>query len=376
MLSPNQDPSDRRLRPAPQRSSPLPSGRVCVLLNANAKQVDDRCIASFARHFSSEQLFVSRTADDALRCARLAIARGDRAVLVGGGDGSIANFLNGLAQVAAEREFREATVPAIGILKLGTGNALASVVDAGRPLDDALWFQNGGGGTRPLRMLVDDETNTLFPFGSVGHDAAALNDYEAMVHATGSRWGRRLAKSLVGYLYAIGTRTLPAQLSRPAPWVRVFTGGMASILDPETSEEIPLERGATLFEGSARAIVMGTTPCYGFGMRVIPFAERRTDRFHLRVSTASVGYLLRHLRPFWRGTLRTDRFVDFLVEDARVELSEPTPAQLSGDAAGHRRRWSVRLADTRFRVLTRSCAASDRRSTLYAPPDAPPHCGR
>ncbi|MEO1233524.1 MAG: hypothetical protein AAFZ18_31980 [Myxococcota bacterium] len=86
-------------------------------------------------------------------------------------------------------------------------------------------------------------------------------------------------------------------------------------------------------------------------MKVLPHAERRWDRFHLRVSTASIPYVLTHLPAIWKGTLRSPRFLDFLVEDVSVTSSQKLPLQLSGDAGGHADALRVRLSEERFRLL-------------------------
>ena len=96
---------------------------------------------------------------------------------------------------------------------------------------------------------------------------------------------------------------------------------------------------------------MGTIPFYGYKMKVFPFAQRRTDRFHLRISTASISYLLSHLPGIWNGSLRSDKFIDFLVEGVRLESDEPMPYQIGGDAAGYRKELEVRLSERSFRVL-------------------------
>src|SRR5687768_1531718 len=101
----------------------------------------------------------------------------------------------------------------------------------------------------------------------------------------------------------------------------------------------------------ARSISAATSPYYGFGMCVHPFARRRSDRFHIRVSTAPISYLLGHLPSLWKGTLRTPYITDFLVEGVTIESSIPMPLQMAGDARGHTDRVDLRLCDRAFRLL-------------------------
>jgi diacylglycerol kinase family enzyme len=113
-----------------------------------------------------------------------------------------------------------------------------------------------------------------------------------------------------------------------------------------------------LFEGTARSVAVGTSPFYGFGMKVLPYARRRSDRFHVRVSTTPISTLLSHLPSLWDGTLKTG-FVDFLVEGVHIESSEALPLQMAGDARGHTKEVELRLAERTFRFIEGTGEAKD-----------------
>lgn len=339
------------LLPIPSHSGALrPLRRSAVLLNANAKRVDARVVAGFRELVSEDDLFLSRSLEEGRAMAADIVARGYATVMLGGGDGTVAAAI-GMLDAAAREQGRP--TPGLVILKLGTGNALASLVDAGAPLLDARRALLGHTEPErvPLRVLESpDHPGVVFPFGSLGYDAQVLNDYVDVVQRTRSPLGRRLAKSLGGYFYAVATRSVPSELRRPPVSVTIRSLGRASLLDPETTEEIPLDPGTTLFSGGAKAVLVGSTPNYGYGMKVLPYARRRFDRFQLRVSTASVAYVLSHLPSIWNGRLRTAKFVDFLVEDIEIQTSSPMPLQLSGDAAGSRDRLRVALSERSFDI--------------------------
>ncbi len=355
-------PSPSRLRPL----DPVPAfqprpelrlvpqeNRVAVLLNANAKRVTPRVRDTFARLLPAEDLFYSTSLDQAKEHAREILSRRYSTVMVGGGDGTIACTMNLLLQAAEvlARHGRHA-LPDLGILPLGTGNALASLTGAGKPLYDLARILGGERpAARPLRLIEDKSSGWAFPFASMGYDAQVLNDYLDVVTKTKSRVGKVFAKTLAGYFYAIGTRTIPTEFKASQPQVHVKATGRASIIDPETNEEIALETGATLFEGTARAVLMGTSPFYGYGMKVLPHAQRRSDRIHVRVSTASIGYLLSHLPSLWKGTIKTPNIIDFLVEGVRVQSSRPMPLQMAGDARGHTDTLEVGLSERAFRLV-------------------------
>ncbi len=101
----------------------------------------------------------------------------------------------------------------------------------------------------------------------------------------------------------------------------------------------------------ARAVAVGTSPFYGFGMKVLPFARRRSDRFHVRVSSTPISFLLSHLPSLWSGTLKSPGFVDFLVEGVRLESTESLPLQMAGDARGAAHSVELRLAERTFRFV-------------------------
>jgi diacylglycerol kinase family enzyme len=323
------------------------------LLNANAKRVGPRVRKAFEQIVPKDDLFFSSTLAEAEGHAKTIIDRRYTTVLAGGGDGTISNTMNMLLRASerAGRQHRQA-LPDLGILRLGTGNGLGDFSGAGRPIDDVQRILNGERPVaRPLRLIEDVKTGWVCHFASMGYDAQVLNDYVDVCSSASSDLARSLSKTLAGYFYALGAKTIPHELKNERTHVRIVSTGRASIMDPETDEEIPLAKGATLFEGIARSISGGTSPYYGFGLCVHPFARRRMDRFHLRVSSASIGYLLGHLPSLWKGKLRHPTLVDFLVEGVTIESSKPMPLQIAGDARGHTDRLELRLSDRAFRVL-------------------------
>lgn len=356
-------PSPSRLRPhddlfvphaRPELRLVPRQNRVAVLLNANAKKVNESVRRSLAEVVPADDLFYCRTIEEAEQHTRTILDQRYGTVLMGGGDGTIATTINLLVR-AADRlgrgDFRHA-LPDLGILRLGTGNGLANMSGAGKPIEDVARLLAGERPrAQPLRLIEDVNSGWVYPFASLGYDAQVLNDYVDLVDSTRTKVGRAIAKSLPGYFWAIGSRTIPTEMRAERAKVRVVATGRASILDPETGEEIPLEADSTLYEGAARAVAMGTSPFYGYGLKVLPHALRRTDRFHLRVSQASIGFLLSHLPSLWKGTLKSPDFVDFLVEGARIESSTDLPMQMAGDAKGRTDQVEVRLHDRCFRLL-------------------------
>ena len=354
-------PSRRRPLDAPFNTGPraqemIPrEPRVAILLNANAKRVNSRVRDAFARIAPEDDLFFSRSLDEAKTFVRTILERRYATLMLGGGDGTIAATLDLLVKAADEfrRSDQNHSLPNVAVLRLGTGNGLGYLSGAGKPLEDAMRMLSGEQPeVQSLRLIRDVESGSITPFGSMGYDAQVLNDHVDVVNQTKSTVGRAFAKSLGGYFYALGTRTVLSELRGPRASVTVTARGRASVIDPETDEEVPLEANTVLFEGSARAVSFGTSPFYGFGLRALPFARRRSDRFHVRVSNASVAFLLTNLSQLWKGTLRTPDFVDFLVEGVDVESTHPLPTQMAGDASGHQQRLSLELSPCTFGLVS------------------------
>lgn len=324
--------------------------RVGVMLNARAKQVNSRVIRRLRQRVDETDLFVTHNLEEAESAVRALLRGGYDGIWLGGGDGTVTHGFNLLRKAQAEADFGR-KLPPIGILALGTGNGLAHLVRSRHPERDldASLFQKLE--TRVELPLVHVEAFEA-PFGSIGYDARVLNDYARLL-AQGQGWW---AKSLAGYVAAVATRTIPAELGRPAPQFRVVARGQAAVVDRETKEERPLPANTTLYEGPARAVLFGTSPFYGYGLRALPQARRRADRFQVRVCTAPVLHLLQTLPQVWSGRTRSPHFHDFLVEGVTVECEGPEPTQVAGEAWGDRQRLELSLSSHRFPLMAPSGA--------------------
>src|ERR1700687_5154704 len=149
--------------------------KVAVLLNANARNVSDALKRELENFVPPEDLYYSRCFDDARTIAREVLDRGYRTVLTGGGDGTFVGYVNCLyeqAQQPAGAHLRGAfkllpipahavELPRFGVLKLGTGNAVADFSGAsGRRLgveEDILRARSGEVSiARSLHLLSHD----------------------------------------------------------------------------------------------------------------------------------------------------------------------------------------------------------------------------
>ncbi|MCB9759514.1 MAG: diacylglycerol kinase [Alphaproteobacteria bacterium] len=321
----------------------IPHGPFGVVLNANAGRVTPRLAHAVRRVVDPDHVFLTESKEHAEEVLRACAEREYSAVFAGGGDGTIVDAINTLTRLREEG----ARVPAIGVLRLGTGNALAHWLGSGRPVRDLQRYSDRAPHvSRSIRMVTSD--GTLFPFGGAGHDAAVLNDYYAVKSRFKDTALAGLCSGMTGYLIAAFGRTVPAYLSRPNPTVRVINiGRPAWRVGPggdETGEAIPT--GGVLYEGPAAAVGAATTPQLGYGIRYFPFACRRPGRFHLRLVNLSPLQCVAAIPAAWRGTLAHPGVHDFYADRVRVTFSHAMPFQLGGDPAGHRKEVTFGLSQT------------------------------
>src|SRR5690606_7213748 len=124
-------------------------------------------------------------------------------------------------------------LPRFGVLKLGTGNALAGMVGAAPGVgivDDVLRARAGQvPSVRRIDLLLSKGRAT--PFAGVGLDAALLNDYVAVKRRMGEGFLKRWATGAPGYALAVASRTLPTYLRRRNnPEIEVVNGKSSAVL--------------------------------------------------------------------------------------------------------------------------------------------------
>lgn len=332
-----------------------------MVVNGNAKSVTADVISTLDQILLGGDLFVSRRLEDAAEIARTLVNRGYGTVLTGGGDGT---FTVMVTEVVREARDQGKPVPRFGLLKLGTGNALAWVAGAsrakGRGLSADIQRLREDAGSRPLRLV--EVEGFLAPFAGFGVDAVVLKDY-ADVKAMLSRTPlKRYAAGALGYTLASVTRSLPTFVVRPVPHCRVRNEGAGAYRIGEKGGLVgqPIPKGETIYEGPARIVGLATIPYYGFGFRMFPFADERPDRMQLRVSTISSLGFVRNFPAIWRGEYHDPNIVfDYLVDAVSIEMDPPTVFQIGGDPQGERARVSARVSREPIRLVD-----------FYAPPSA------
>jgi diacylglycerol kinase family enzyme len=336
--------------------------RVAVVVNGNAKAVTHDLVETLDQIVQSGDLFVSRSLEEGRDIARTIVERGYPTVLTGGGDGTFVQMVSWIVRCAEELD---KPFPRFGLLKLGTGNALAWVLGAqnprGRGVVADLARLRREGGSRQLRLVEVEDM--LTPVAGMGADAIALSHYEATRDVfQRSRWLRPLGTGAVVYSMSLLSRTVPAYLLKPTIRVRIVNEGAPAIRLGQDGRPVgaSILSGETIYAGPARLLAFSTIPYWGWGARIFPYAEERDDRFNLRVVNFGSIAALANLKKIWQGAYRSDRLHDFLVERMRVECDSPTPLQIGGDVVGVRKQIVVQLSQRPIQVVD-----------YYAPPPVP-----
>jgi len=314
----------------------VPSGRIAVMLNANAGRVRRKHARLVEELLPDALLLWTRSLEEANDGVEAMLESGVETVFAGGGDGTIIDLAN--------RMIRYVHTPRLGVLRLGTGNALATWVGARSVAEDlSAWARGDALSETTMRLIEAD--GERFPFGGLGWDAAALNDYKQLKERMEATALKSMSQQLWVWLAAIFGSTVPRMaLDRRAPNVRVkvLRGEAWRVRVDGTRMGVPVRAGETLYAGPAHMLAFATTPYYGYAIHMFPHATAVASHMQLRVSAMDVGTVVNEIHRMWTGELEHERLFDFLVEEVEITFDRPVPYQVGGDARGVRER--IRLA--------------------------------
>ena len=322
-----------------------------VMLNANARRVNSAVRRKIERIVSPENIYYSHSQDESTDIAREIASHDYPVVFTGGGDGTFVKFVNDYANVQPKP-----AVPNIGVLHLGTGNAVASIVSSGNFECDLQSYADGGYTDHQTLELVECE-GMRFPFGGLGWDAEILNDYYYYKHNIGSNpLIKPFVQNLGGYFAAFFTRTMPRHLRqafgrRPRTEVRITNLGSEAHVLYGGEPVKAYGPGEVLYAGPSNVTMFGSLPYYGHGMTVLPYSMSRPGFFQLRVATMGMLKVLANLRTIWKGKYVGSDMLDWHAKHIRLDFSEPVPYQYGGDAMGHRTSLEVKVSPLAVNLL-------------------------
>jgi diacylglycerol kinase family enzyme len=319
--------------------------RVAVVLNANARRVDQETIRWIQAVVPRQDLFLSRSLAQGPALAEEILIKGYDAILWGGGDGT---FAAGVQNAVAAATRHNLPVPEMGVLRLGTGNAIADAIGANpataQGLADDLRRARGATSRRNLQMLSVEGRPGLFC--GFGLDAQILDDFGATVRLLERlNLADKVRSAGVRYFMSVAGKSIPRfALAQRSEIVAINRGAPAIKVDVEGNQiGAPIPSGRVLWRGTASLASAGTIPFYGLGLRVFPHADRVAGRFQLRMSDARTAEIVAHLPAIWRGRYQGERIHDFLVDEVELVVAKPAPFQANGDLLGSRERVTLSL---------------------------------
>lgn len=326
----------------------LPDQHYTVVLNANAGRVTPALVRQIrAAVDDPAQVHLTESPEHARAVLQQALHGGTRTVFAGGGDGTIVGVINTLRDLGARKQ------TAIGMLPLGTGNALTRWVGSRSPVEALRRWRSGA--VHQLRYLpMIEAEGDAFPFAGAGADAAILNDYNDIRERGKGQWWEPLSHGIAGYTLAGLTRTLPRYLRRPRTHVEVINlGAPAQRLGADGAllgEPIPT--GGVIYRGTAALVGAATTPLLGYGMRFFPYGDTRPDRFHLRIADTTPLQSARLIPAAFRGITGHPLVHDIHAEQVRIRFEDALPYQYAGEARGYRQELVFGLSRHRTPILT------------------------
>lgn len=332
--------------------------KVAVLVNANARKVTPRVVRALSHAVPPGDLFISRSELDARRIAQQVVDRGYHTLFLGGGDGTLTCFINEvMTQVALRRSHHPTRMPRIGVLKLGTGNSVASLVKASSTraegfVDDVLRARAGEvPGFRTIDLLLIDGKRA--PFAGLGMDGKLLNDYNWVKQNLGQGALKGLMTGAGGYFASVAFKTVPYYLTNSTAVDCEVVNGPATAyrMGPDGAPLESFKPGETLYKGSLMMAAAGTVPFYGFELKMFPFAGKRRGMMNLRLGTMPTTSILANLPKLWQGTWFPEGIRDFLVKDATIRFSREMPFQIAGDAEGYRNEVHFQVAPEAIDVV-------------------------
>ncbi len=319
--------------------------RFAVLLNARAKRWTGELHQAVSRWVPARDLFLTDDFRQAERTVDRVLASGDYDVIfTGGGDGTIVYLLSALEERIRRGDLAREDAPPVGVLRLGTGNAIATYLNCRDAVDD-LRAISGGSPIVVYDVEMIEAGDGLYPFVGFGWDALVLNDYDSFKESVRETALENYATGLGGYAASILTRSIPTAIGQRHQEIRITnTGDHAVSLDERGEPVDELEEGAILYEGPAQVLGGSTIPYWGFQIRMFPFCTTIPGHYQLRVYDGPMGSILTHLPSFWRGKFHGGRISDFMVKGVRIEIQDGAmPYHVAGDPSGWERdvTWTI-----------------------------------
>ena len=309
--------------------------RAVAIVNGNARGLRGRLRARLEAALPGGVRFTD-SLDDARTAIRAEIRRGVDLIVLGGGDGTV---VMGLTLIGEACRGTARPEPAIAILRMGSGNAIADTVAAGADPVDELARLSRGAGTRRSVPLIE-VLGVRAPFVGMGVDAQLVEDHEAIGRIVDRVPGaRRLIGGTARYALSVALRSVPRFATGTRPHAIVTNLGAPAI---EMGREGPTGRqdpaGDVIWTGGCTLVAGATIPYFGFGLKMFAFASSSPGKFHLRCGDAGLFEILRSAPAAFRGEYFSDHVRDFMCERVAIEHDRETAIEAGGELLGRRTR--------------------------------------
>lgn len=307
--------------------------RAVAIVNDNARRLGGRLRGKLERVLPGNVRFTG-SLDEARATIRAEIRRGVELIVLGGGDGTV---VMGLTLIGEACRGAGRPEPAIGILRLGAGNAIADTVGASDDVAEDFARIVRGGGKRCELPLVQ-VLGVRAPFVGMGIDARILEDRELVDRVVGRMpIARRVLGRTARYGISVAVRSLPRIAVGTQPRAVVTNLGAPAIEMRRTGPTGREERaGQVLWEGPCTLLAASTIPYFGFGLKLFAFAGARPGRFHLRCGDTGLLEILRGTPAALRGDYFSERVSDYLCDRVAIDLDQETAIEAGGELLGRR----------------------------------------
>ncbi|HUS29278.1 MAG TPA: diacylglycerol kinase family protein [Kofleriaceae bacterium] len=315
--------------------------RAVAIVNGNARRLRGRLRSRLEKALPGRVRF-TESLDEARTTIRAEVKRGAELIVLGGGDGTV---VMGLTLIGEACRGAGKAEPSIGILRLGSGNAIADTLGAGDDVvEDLERLVRGGGRRRTVPMI--EVLGVRAPFVGMGVDALLLEDQEAVARVVDRvPVARRLLGGASRYALSVALRSVPrfAAGARPNAVVTNLGGPAIEMArSGPTGREEPA--GQIIWKGACTLVAGATIPFFGFGLKMFAFANRREGKFHLRCGDAGLFEIMRNTPAAFRGDYFSDNVTDYLCDRVAIELDQETAIEAGGELLGRRNHVELAIA--------------------------------
>jgi diacylglycerol kinase family enzyme len=313
--------------------------RAVAIVNGNARGVRGRLRAKLEKVAPGRVRF-TESLDQAREVIRQEIALGCDLIVLGGGDGTV---VMGLTLIGEACRGTGRPEPAVGVLRLGSGNAIADTVGASdSPADDLLELVNGRAHWKTVPLV--DVLGVRAPFVGMGVDAMLLEDNQTIGRAVDRVPGGRLVGGAARYAVSVALRSMPRFATTTRPTATITNVGSPAI---EMTKRGPSGRtipnNVVMWKGQVTLVAAATIPFFGFGLKMFAFANAQPGRFHLRCGDVGLLEIVRNTPAAFRGEYFSDNVRDFLCDRVQIELDGETAIEAGGELLGRRTQLEIGL---------------------------------